>query len=86
MGGRVSCCAATGLTSESERKLRLNCLDAGTNATNSRDLIKLKEWDDAEYVVKDIEIGWMRMSDTGKNERVMTSVVIEHKGIYDKYT
>ncbi|ORZ03639.1 hypothetical protein BCR43DRAFT_483696 [Syncephalastrum racemosum] len=46
----------------------------------SRDLVKLKEWDDAEYVVKDIEIGWMRMSDTGKNERVMTSVVIEHKG------
>ncbi|KAF7723564.1 hypothetical protein EC973_001853 [Apophysomyces ossiformis] len=46
----------------------------------SRDMLKIKEWEDAEYLVKDIETGLMRMPDTGEDKRVMTSVLIEHKG------
>ena len=46
----------------------------------SRDMIKIKEWKDQEYIVKSIETGRMRMPDTGEDKEVMTSVVIEHKG------
>lgn len=43
-------------------------------------MIKLKEWEDAEYTVKSIETGYMRMADTGETKLVVTNVNIEHKG------
>ncbi|KAI8381570.1 uncharacterized protein BYT42DRAFT_309801 [Radiomyces spectabilis] len=46
----------------------------------NRNMVKIKQWEDAEYTVQDIETGLMRMPDTGKNECVMTSVLIKHKG------
>ncbi|KAG0184030.1 hypothetical protein DFQ28_000258 [Apophysomyces sp. BC1034] len=46
----------------------------------SRNMLKIKEWEDAEYVVKNIETGLMRMPDTGEDKRVMTNAMIEHKG------
>lgn len=42
-------------------------------------MLKVKEWEDAEYIVKSIETGLMRMP-TGELKRVMTNVNIEHKG------
>ncbi|GAB5589490.1 hypothetical protein Unana1_04390 [Umbelopsis nana] len=46
----------------------------------SRNLLKMKQYEDSEYIVKGIETGDMRMPDTGMVERVMTSVIVEHKG------
>ncbi|KAI8065338.1 uncharacterized protein B0P05DRAFT_580904 [Gilbertella persicaria] len=46
----------------------------------TRNMLKLKEWEDAEYTVKRIETGMMRMPDTGENKNVLTNVIIEHKG------
>ncbi|KAI8138953.1 hypothetical protein BJV82DRAFT_646320 [Fennellomyces sp. T-0311] len=46
----------------------------------SRNMLKIKEWEDAEYTVKSIETGRMRLPDTGQDTEVMTNVVIEHKG------
>jgi DNA ligase-1 len=46
----------------------------------SRNLLKLKQYEDSEYTVKGIETGDMRMPDTGMVEKVMTSVIIQHKG------
>ncbi|KAL9559873.1 hypothetical protein MBANPS3_000198 [Mucor bainieri] len=46
----------------------------------TKNLIKLKEWEDAEYTVKSIETGYMRMPDTGETKLVVTNVNIEHKG------
>ncbi|ORZ24655.1 hypothetical protein BCR42DRAFT_403395 [Absidia repens] len=46
----------------------------------SRNMLKIKKWEDAEYFVKRIETGTMRMPDTGQQKEVMTSVVITHKG------
>lgn len=43
-------------------------------------MLKIKEWEDQEYVVKSIEKGRMRMPDTGKEEEVLTRAFIEHKG------
>lgn len=43
-------------------------------------MMKVKEWEDAEYVVKSIDTGLMRMHDTGENKLVATNVNIEHKG------
>lgn len=40
----------------------------------------MKQYEDSEYIVKGIETGDMRMPDTGMVERVMTSVIVEHKG------
>jgi DNA ligase-1 len=40
----------------------------------------MKQYEDSEYIVKGIETGNMRMPDTGMVEKVMTSVIIEHKG------
>lgn len=40
----------------------------------------MKQYEDSEYIVKGIETGDMRMPDTGMVERVMTSVIIDHKG------
>lgn len=47
----------------------------------SRNLLKVKQYEDSEYIVKSIETGYMRMPDTGVVEKVMTSVIIEHKGM-----
>ncbi|SAL96634.1 hypothetical protein [Absidia glauca] len=46
----------------------------------SRNMLKIKEWEDAEYLVQRIETGTMRMPDTGQQKRVMTNVIIHHKG------
>ncbi|KAI8333385.1 hypothetical protein BC941DRAFT_434578 [Chlamydoabsidia padenii] len=46
----------------------------------SRNMLKIKEWEDAEYIVQRIETGTMRMPDTGQQKRVMTNVIINHKG------
>ncbi|CEP16565.1 hypothetical protein [Parasitella parasitica] len=54
--------------------------DVAYEGKRTRDLIKLKEWVDAEYIVKSIETGLMRMPDTGENKLVLTNVNIEHKG------
>lgn len=43
-------------------------------------MMKVKEWEDAEYIVKSIETGLMRMPDTGEDKLAMTNVNIEHKG------
>lgn len=43
-------------------------------------MMKVKEWEDAEYIVKSIETGLMRMPDTGQDKCVATNVIIEHKG------
>ncbi|KAF1803071.1 hypothetical protein V8B55DRAFT_1383370 [Mucor lusitanicus] len=54
--------------------------DVGYEGKRTKNLIKLKEWEDAEYTVKSIETGYMRMADTGETKRVVTNVNIEHKG------
>ncbi|KAI8100042.1 uncharacterized protein BX664DRAFT_322724 [Halteromyces radiatus] len=46
----------------------------------SRNMLKIKEWEDAEYNVESIETGLMRMPGTGQQKQVMTNVVINHKG------
>lgn len=51
-----------------------------TFTTNSRNMMKVKEWEDAEYIVKSVEMGLMRMPDTGEDKYVVTNVLIEHKG------
>lgn len=51
-----------------------------THPPFSRNLLKIKQWNDAEYTVKDVEIGMMRMPDTGIDTKVVTAVFIEHKG------
>lgn len=43
-------------------------------------MIKLKEFVDAEYIVKSIETGLIRVPDTGENKLMLTNVNIEHKG------
>jgi DNA ligase-1 len=43
-------------------------------------MLKVKEWEDAEYTVKSIETGLMRMPDTGQDKLVLTNVNIEHMG------
>ncbi|KAL7315523.1 hypothetical protein PS15m_004734 [Mucor circinelloides] len=57
--------------------LRKNVAYEGKRTKN---MIKLKEWEDAEYTVKSIETGYMRMADTGETKLVVTNVNIEHKG------
>ncbi|KAI9306679.1 hypothetical protein BJ944DRAFT_263162 [Cunninghamella echinulata] len=44
----------------------------------SQNMLKLKEWEDAEYIVKDIETSWMRMPD-GEEKQMMKNVIINHK-------
>ncbi|KAI9264135.1 hypothetical protein BDA99DRAFT_536863 [Phascolomyces articulosus] len=46
----------------------------------SRNMLKIKEWEDDEYIVKSIETGHMRLPNTGQDTKVMTSAIIEHKG------
>lgn len=50
----------------------------------SKNLLKVKQFHDAEYVVKSIEVGPFRIIEDGKEheEIVLSNVVIEHKG-YD---
>ncbi|KAI8988604.1 hypothetical protein BDF20DRAFT_833438 [Mycotypha africana] len=45
-----------------------------------RNMLKLKEWEDAEYIVQSVETGFMRMPDTGEDRNVLTNVNILHKG------
>lgn len=47
----------------------------------SSNMLKIKEWEDAEYIVNDIETSWMRMPDTGEEKQVMKNVIIKHKGM-----
>lgn len=48
----------------------------------SRDMLKLKNFYDDEYVVKDVELGTMQIVDNGKEKVIdaLTAVIIEHKG------
>lgn len=43
-------------------------------------MLKVKQWVDAEYIVKSIETGLMRIPASGEDKLVMTNVNIEHKG------
>ncbi|KAI9025773.1 hypothetical protein CLU79DRAFT_717642 [Phycomyces nitens] len=54
--------------------------DVPYQGRRSRNMLKVKEWEDDEYVIKNIETGQMRMPDTGEDRMVMTNVIIEHKG------
>ncbi|KAI9488684.1 hypothetical protein BDB00DRAFT_772010 [Zychaea mexicana] len=54
--------------------------NVGYEGKRSRNMLKIKEWEDNEYTVKSIETGRMRLATTGQDTEVMTSVVIEHKG------
>lgn len=48
----------------------------------SKNMLKVKKFRDAEYIVKDIKIGPFRVINNGKEETedIMTNVIIEHKG------
>ncbi|KAI8884482.1 DNA ligase/mRNA capping enzyme [Backusella circina FSU 941] len=54
--------------------------DVPYEGKRTKNMLKIKEWDDAEYSVEGIETGLMRMPITGQDKRVMTSVYIKHKG------
>ena len=56
--------------------------DIGYEGKRSNNLLKCKLFQDAEYIVNDIEIGPFRVINNGKEEveEVMTNVFIEHKG------
>ncbi|RUP45213.1 hypothetical protein BC936DRAFT_148479, partial [Jimgerdemannia flammicorona] len=54
--------------------------DAGYQGKRSHNLLKIKQWDDAEYIVKDVVMGMMRIPDTGVDTKVLSKVLIEHKG------
>ncbi|CAO3608697.1 unnamed protein product [Cunninghamella blakesleeana] len=57
--------------------IRKNVTYEGRRSSN---MLKIKEWEDAEYVVNDIETSWMRMPDTGEEKQVMKNAIIKHKG------
>ena len=47
----------------------------------SKDLLKIKEMQDAEYIIKDVLTGKMIFNENGNKEfDVVTALVIEHKG------
>lgn len=48
----------------------------------SNNMLKVKEFSDAEYIVKDAEFGPFRVIEGGKEivENVLTNIIIEHKG------
>ncbi|KAG0226044.1 hypothetical protein BGX31_007446 [Mortierella sp. GBA43] len=57
--------------------------DTGYEGKRSRDLLKLKQFQDAEYVVQDVTLGSMRLPVDGQYEErdnVLTNVVILHRG------
>ncbi|KAI8374837.1 hypothetical protein BD560DRAFT_446025 [Blakeslea trispora] len=54
--------------------------DVAYEGKRTRNMLKVKEWEDAEYTVDSIETGLMRMPDTGETKQVMTNVMIQHKG------
>lgn len=56
--------------------------DAGYKGKRSRDLLKVKEFFDAEYKVLDTEVGPFRINtpEGEKTIETMTAVIIEHKG------
>ncbi|KAI7862949.1 hypothetical protein BDF14DRAFT_1959449 [Spinellus fusiger] len=45
----------------------------------SRNMLKIKEWEDAEYTVVDVHKGIMRLSTTREEALVMTNITISHK-------
>ena len=58
--------------------IRKNVSYEGKRTNN---LLKIKEMDDAEYVVKDLVTGEMTYNENGsKNYNVVTALIIEHKG------
>ncbi|GJJ71863.1 hypothetical protein EMPS_04220 [Entomortierella parvispora] len=57
--------------------------DVGYEGKRSRNLLKIKQFRDAEYVVEDVMVGSMRLPFRGEyqdRDQVMTSVVIRHRG------
>ncbi|ORE09729.1 DNA ligase/mRNA capping enzyme [Rhizopus microsporus var. microsporus] len=54
--------------------------DVAYEGKRTNDLLKVKEWEDSEYIVKSIETSYQRMPDTGEDKLVLKSVNIEHKG------
>ncbi|KAG1168276.1 hypothetical protein G6F36_012283 [Rhizopus arrhizus] len=54
--------------------------DAPYEGKRTNNLLKVKEWEDAEYIVNGVETNYMRMPDTGENKLVLKNVNIEHKG------
>ena len=59
--------------------LRKDCEYEGKRSKN---LLKVKTFEDAEYVVKDVEYDNHRIIENGKEivERMLANVIIEHKG------
>ncbi|KAI7893292.1 uncharacterized protein EV154DRAFT_537141 [Mucor mucedo] len=54
--------------------------DVPYEGKRTRNMLKVKQWEDGEYIVKSTEMGLMRMPDTGEDKYVTTNVIIEHKG------
>ena len=56
--------------------------DVGYEGKRSKNLLKVKTFSDAEYVVKDVEFDNHRIIKGGKEivERMLANVIIEHKG------
>ncbi|KAI9282000.1 hypothetical protein BY458DRAFT_498635 [Sporodiniella umbellata] len=53
--------------------------DTAYEGKRTPNLLKVKEWEDNEYIVKSIETSFMRISGTGENKCVLKSVNINHK-------
>ena len=58
--------------------------DVGYEGKRSKNLLKVKKFFDAEYIVVDAELGWMSVVRDGKEvqEEMLAQVWIKHKG-YD---
>ncbi|KAG0054234.1 hypothetical protein BGZ83_011665 [Gryganskiella cystojenkinii] len=57
--------------------------DVGYEGRRSRNLLKIKQFHDAEYKVEDVTLGRMRLPFEGEyieRDQVLTSVVIRHRG------
>lgn len=55
--------------------------DVPYKSGRSKDLLKIKEMQDAEYIIKDVLTGKMIFNENGAKEfEVVTALVIEHKG------
>lgn len=54
--------------------------DVPYEGKRTNNLLKVKEWEDAEYTVNGIDTTFMRIPSTGENKLVLKNVNIEHKG------
>jgi len=56
--------------------------NVGYQAGRTKDLLKVKKFKDAEYIVKGVEVGPFRVIKNGveENEIVLSNILIEHKG------